>query len=154
MKFLPLALSSITVLICATMAFSQTPVPDEKEISGQWYMGTASGKDCYLELTTDHILRLLEGGCFHRDGAITSSWHLEGEKITIDSQAVKQKLGTYLLVSRYKNNIVLVREQKLDQVKKHGYVHYFCFWKNLMDNGLKLPADADAVREKYLQNKR
>ena len=152
MKSFALALlSTFTALLGAGIAESQAHEAHESEIIGRWYMGTATGRDCNLELQRNHILRLQEGGCFHQDPAIRTSWKLEGQKITIENPSVKQRLGTYLLIAYYRNNIVLVPEKERDEVNKHGYIHYFCFWRNLIDNGLKLPSDAAALREKYLK---
>ncbi len=151
MKSFALAPLIFMALLCPGIADSQTPETKESEIIGRWYMGTAMGRDCNLDLQPNHVLHLQERGCFHKDPAISAHWRLEGQKVTFVEPLVKQLLGGYLLIAYYRDNMVLVPENERDKVSKHGFIHYFCFWRNLADSGLALPSDANALREQYLQ---
>lgn len=123
----------------------------ERDLVGPWYMGTMTGQDCNLKLQPGHRLEVQNGGCFNTDKPLVASWDLKSDKILFSDKDLRSQFGSYLLVVSYKNNLVLVPEKQRASVQKHGYVHYFCFWKNLMKNGLRLPHDADVVRAKYFK---
>ncbi len=67
------------------------------------------------------------------------------KKITLQSNKypdIKQHIGSYLAIVKYKKNILLLPEKQEDNLKTFGFSYHYCFWKNLMENGLKLSNDA------------
>lgn len=115
---------------------------------GYWYMGTGMGVDCNLRVKADHTLRVQYSGCFHRDPPLFASWGLQGNLLQIvGSRTLDAKLGTHLLITRFKGNRVLVPENERDTVSRQEYAPEHCFWKNLLGGkGLRLPKEAEKLR--------
>ena len=112
------------------------------DLTGLWYMGTMTGFDCNMKISSATKLAVQYGGCFHQDEPIESAWTLEGDKIKLQSSELNKTLGSYLRIVRYKNHFVLVPELKQPNQGKHKYSYSHCFWRNTMKNGLKLSKDA------------
>ena len=135
-------------LLASIILFAAVPVRVQTAnlppVVGDWYMGTASGFDCNLHLRGDHTLTVQYGGCFHQDPPLLASWDEDNNRIWLwNSEPLQQKLGNYLTIVHYKNNIVLVPEREESKVQQKGYSPHWCFWKNLLGvGGLELPKAA------------
>ncbi len=148
--------SSLVVPLCLVFGIlanvhpaSGQSAPQGSTVSGHWYMGTMSGEDHNLTLNADGTLSLQNGGCFHQEPSIKSSWRQQGSQITFDNAVLKRQLGTYLRIIRYQGYLLLVpQRQEAEIAKSSGYPPYYCFWQNLMQDGLQLPqlAYRDAKR--------
>ena len=116
-------------------------VPQGKAALGYWYMGTMSGEDHNLILKPNGTLSLQNGGCFHQDPAIKSSWRQRGDRITFDNAALRSQLGSVLRIVRYRGYVLLVPQRRdAGSVRSSGYPLRDCFWRNLMKgSGLQLP---------------
>jgi hypothetical protein len=129
-------------------------------IIGKWYMGTMMGFDCDLSIDADHTMTIQTGGCFHQDPPIKLNWRIVGDKIFWSPRSIpsifsnarwKKGFGSYLSIVRVGKNIVLVPQRAETEIKRQGYDHEYCFWRNLMgDAGLELPKEARAFRSRNL----
>jgi len=116
-------------------------VPRGEPVLGYWYMGTMSGEDHNLILNADGTLSLQNGGCFHQDPAIKSSWRRKGNRITFDNAALRSQLGSALRIVRYRGYVLLVPQRRdAESTRLSGYSLRYCFWQNSMQaGGLRIP---------------
>jgi hypothetical protein len=105
-------------------------------------MGTMSGFDCDLKISSTNTLSVQFGGCFHRDPAVKTQWKLQGDRIKFQSTSLNKSLGSSLRVVRYKGHLVLLPGRPQPNQGKHKYSYSHCFWRNTLKNGLQLSKDA------------
>ena len=126
-----------------------TESSQEELLIGAWYMGTMAGKDCNLIIRRNHTLVVQNGGCFHHDPPIESSWALDSKQIEFTNKSLQRQFGRHFRMVTTDKNLVLIPEKPEMNVRKHGYVHYFCFWRNFLTNGLELSPQAESWRKRY-----
>ena len=137
------------VIVFASAGVVQTLAKDTKKTSiqskqlvGNWYMGTMSGFDCNLKISSINTLSVQFGGCFHQDPLIETQWKLQGDRIKFQNASLNKSLGSSLRVAKYKGHFVLLPERPQANRGTHEYSYYHCFWRNTMKNGLQLSKDA------------
>ena len=113
-------------------------------VLGGWYMGTMGGEDHNLTLKPNGTLSLQNGGCFHQDPAIKSSWRRQGDRITFDNAVLRRQLGSSLRIVHYRGYMLLVPQRDAESGRALGYSLRYCFWQNPnMAAGLKVPSPPD-----------
>lgn len=127
----------ILVIAVSCIAALYVAAVPRSPLTGRWYMGTAAGFDCNLEILPGHALTVRYGGCFYRGPLMRSTWRLEGDRLMISDPALRIKLGPYLEVVRCKNYLILVPQSEQRYIVEHGYNRAHCFWPNQLEGGLQ-----------------
>lgn len=113
----------VSFMIIAGLAFLDFQYGEailETKVHGNWYMGTHSGKDCFLTFAGDRSLTVTYGGCFSKEPPIASKWHLEGGHIVLQNQSLRTRLGDYLVIKTVDRQLALVPQKHLDITLLNG----------------------------------
>jgi len=113
-----------------------------KQLVGNWYMGTMSGFDCNLKISSTNTLSIQFGGCFRQDSPIKTKGKLQGNRIKFQNASLNKSLGSSLRVVKYKGHFMLIPERPQANRGTHEYSYHHSFWRNIMKNGLQLSKDA------------
>ena len=156
MKPFWLLLSLPALLPCGSICRG-TPPPkpsafSEKDVLGNWCMGTWSDNEWVITLYPNHTLRATLDG-YGAEGPVTTSWRLRGNQLSMDTAPLIKKFGPKtddqpfsppLTISRYRNNVVLIPKVNARLIRRHGPNPGICFWHYTIDekNETQLPAAA------------
>lgn len=131
------------------------PAVSEKDVLGNWCLGTWSDNEWVITIYPNHTLKAVLDG-YGALGPVTTSWRLGGNQLYVDTKPLIKPFGLELAgpafsrpltVSRYRSNVVLLPESNARLIRAHGPEPALCFWHYTVDKrkGTQLPPEAAAL---------